>query len=67
MDRIFLAIIVSGLLVIVTVTSLLVLSKGEQSASLLRHPLGIGLIEPKQLLPGEPCPVAVGFFQSTVL
>ena len=66
MDRIFLAVIVSSVLVIVTVTSLIVFHRGEQSASLLRHPPGIGLIEPKQVLPAEPLAVAVGFFQSTL-
>lgn len=58
MDRIFLAVIVSGLLVIVTVISLLVFYKDEQSASLLRHSPGIGLIEPKQLQPAEALTVA---------
>ena len=40
MDRIFLAVIVSGLLLTVAAASLLY--KDDQSASLLRHPPGIG-------------------------
>jgi hypothetical protein len=62
MDRVFLAVIVSSLLVIVTVVSLLVFHKGDQSASLPRNPPGIGLIEPKQVLPVEPVALAIGVF-----
>ena len=65
MDRIFLAVIVSGLLLIVAAASLLVLYKDDQ-ASLLRHPPGIGLTEPKQVLPGEPLALAIGVFHSAL-
>ena len=54
MDRIFLAVIAAGILVIAGAGALLVFYKDDQSASLLRHPPGVGLIEPRQALPVEP-------------
>jgi hypothetical protein len=48
------------------VTSLFVFNKGDQSASLRRHPPGIGLIEPKQVLPAEPLALASGVFHSAL-
>ena len=65
MDRIFLGIIASGLLVIVTAISLVAFYRDDRSTSLLRHPPGIGLMEPKQVLPAEP-PALVGFFPSVL-
>ena len=62
MDRIFLAIIASSLLVIVAAISLVAFYRDDRSASLRTHPPGIGLMEPKQVLPAEP-PALVGFFR----
>jgi hypothetical protein len=66
MDRIFLAIIASGLLVIVTAISLVAFYRDDRSAS-LRQPPGIGLMKPKQMLPAEPpAALAAGVFWSTL-
>jgi hypothetical protein len=65
MDRFFLAIIASGLLVIVTVISLVVFYRDDRSAS-LRQPPGIGLMEPKQMLHAEPPALAADVFWSTL-
>jgi hypothetical protein len=61
MDRIFLAIIASGVLVIVTVISLVAFYRDDRSAS-LRQPPGIGFMEPKQMLHAEPPALAADVF-----
>ena len=67
MDRVFLAVVISGLLVIVAVTGLLVLYKDDRSASPLRQPAGIGLKAPKQVLSAEPLGLASSVLQPTAL
>ena len=66
MDRIFLAIIASGVLVIVTVISLVAFYRDDRSAS-LRQPPGIGFMEPKQMLHAEPPALAADVFWATAL
>jgi hypothetical protein len=51
MDRIFLAVVVFGVLLLAGATGLFVFYQDDKSVSLLRHPPGIGLMEPRHAFP----------------